>query len=117
MPIDIVFDIIKDNRLISKLLVMNYGCHMLMSSTAVERLVDEHSKLTKLELLSYRLTANDAVAMIRQLNLLKEFSCLMLRSEYFRMAAQLNAFEWTALYSNVWYNQHIFRVELIRQTE
>lgn len=117
MPIDTVFDMIKDNRSISKFLVMTYGCDMPMNLAALERLVSEHPKLTKLELLSYQLMANDAITLIRQLNLLEELRFLMPRLEYVRMVSQLKyCCEWTAEYNNVWYNQHIVRVELIRRT-
>lgn len=109
---------IKDNRLLSELMVMGLACDVPVNSRVLERLVSDHPALTKLELLSYQLMASDAITLIRQLNKLKKLHFLLPRSEYLQMMLQLkDSSEWTASYNNVWYNHQYIRVELQRQTE
>lgn len=93
-PIRPLLDIIKENPLITELTYRysNVG-HIAVEPAEVKRIITEHAALAVLQLECYLFTADDAIALIRQLKSLKEFHFQLKRSSHNHFVLQLND-EW-----------------------
>lgn len=85
--IDIWLDVIKEQSSITEFYVEDNGP---MNTAEVSRLIEENSTLIGLILPNYRLTIDDAIVLVRQLNSLMKFMFQMLDSEYSQLVSQLD---------------------------
>lgn len=88
MPASVLLDLIKDKPSITKL-VLDFECFwdMQVDLADATRIVTEHSALTDLKLMSCQLSTEVAVALTRQMNLLKKIE---IRTNYHELLPQLN---------------------------
>lgn len=82
-------DAIEDNRSITELSLRSRSNIVCVDAAMVRRLVNEHPALVYLCLFHHQFTANDAIAMIRQLHSLQEFRFFMVQSESLLLQSQL----------------------------
>lgn len=66
-----------------------------MNSANVQRITVEHPTLAELEVVSYEFTADDALALIDQLNSLERFRFQMEMSEYTNFVSRLDGGKWS----------------------
>lgn len=112
---DALLDAIKDKQSITKLTTMtNNWTGRLVDSAMVKRLTNQHPALIELDLRGYQFTANDAIALIRQLHSLSDFRFSLQRSEYSKFSSQLDDREW--IHSRYHYRESNIRVMLSRRT-
>lgn len=90
-----LLNIIKSNSSIWGLLLEHGQYESVVSSLDVQRFVSEHPSMDNLCLCNYKLTAENAIAMIRQLKLLKRFIFKIDDlSEYDDFVSQLMDSDW-----------------------
>lgn len=73
IALDTLLNMIETNRNISELAILQEGCSMGVSSSEIDRLINEHPSLAALNLSGYKIDANDALTVIRQLESMQKF--------------------------------------------
>ena len=97
MPMNELLNIIINNTSLTKLVLINVNRICLPVNLAeAQRFASEHPKLTEIELNGYQFMADNALALIRQLNSLKKFQFNMLQSEFRQLKSKLKNSEWQA---------------------
>lgn len=99
--LDTLLDAIEDKQSFTELSLMSFynSDYISVDSAMVKRLTNEHPALIKLSLFYCTFTADDAMAVIRQLHSLTSFWFVMDRSEYSKLSSKLDDREWIGSFS------------------
>lgn len=73
IALDTLLNMIETKRNILKLAILQEQCSMTISTSEIDRLVNEHPSLTVLNLSGYKFMANDTLTAIRRLKSMKKF--------------------------------------------
>lgn len=93
---------IKDHKLISELVIWpNSDQPLVANALQMQRIVNEHSGLIVLDLVNFKLTADTAVALVRQLNSLKSFRFKIKNSLEYEHLKKQSRKEWQSDFDQI----------------
>lgn len=104
MTMTTALNIIKDNPILSSLTVAMHSYSTEVKPSEIQRLASEHPTLVKLDVKVYKFTADTAIALIRQLNSLKQFHFQIDDPfEYNKFVSQLDNQWYVTIYTDFWH--------------
>lgn len=71
LALNVVLNIIQNNSMITKLIMVTYGYVQTVKISKIQHLIDEHPSLVELDLIDYKITGDIAFTLIHQLTLQK----------------------------------------------
>lgn len=112
-PISVLLDLIRSNRLITKL-ISSTKFAANVSLADVRRIINEHPTLIELNLSRNHFAADDAIALIRQLNSLKKITLTIDNLDCGRFESQLRD-GWKVVCRDIDFSwQHLLKITLQR---